>query len=320
MVCRLILFSLFINNLFGANTVKYGGELYIDGRDARNAGMGGYSASFSDGSNPALLLHVHESSIHFSHKNKFAGLAKISSFSYLHHELINGKQSPLYFSLVNRSVDNIPDTRAAWTDDGDSKPEMGEIDYFSINEFSQNELGLKIAYLRKYDKIAFGISIKPTHIDLAEYSAWGLSGDIAAIVPLFNNKMEFSFRVEDIISFNSWNTGTIETNMPLVMAGGRIQAGPLLIGMEAGSRLEDYSQLNYHAGFELHKQHEIIIIRGGISHDRLFSVGFGLDLEMLQIDYAYMHPPTQIPFDSSHIVSVGIFLKQFDRTKGKITS
>jgi len=34
-----------------------------------------------NGINPALLIHANESSIHFSHKNKFSGLAKVTSFS-----------------------------------------------------------------------------------------------------------------------------------------------------------------------------------------------------------------------------------------------
>ena len=219
MACRLILLSLLIS-LLSADTVKYGGELYMDGQNARNIGMGGYSVSFSDGRNPALLIHAHEPSVHFSHKNKFAGLARVSSFSYLHHDAINGKHSPLYFCIINRTVNNIPDTRGAWMDDGDLNPELGEINYFNINEISQNEVGFKIAYLRKYDKFALGISIKPTYTSLAEYSAWGLSGDIAAIFPLSNNKMAFSFRAEDIIGFNRWNTSTLETKIPLIIWDG----------------------------------------------------------------------------------------------------
>ena len=73
MVCRIILLSLLFC-LLSADKVKYGGELYLDGQNAQNMGMGGYSASFSDGRNPALLLHAHESSVHFSHKNKCLGI------------------------------------------------------------------------------------------------------------------------------------------------------------------------------------------------------------------------------------------------------
>ena len=319
MVCRILLLSLLFCQL-SADKVKYGGELYLDGQNARNMGMGGYSASFSDGRNPALLLHVHESSVHFSHKNKFAGLARVSSFSYLHYDLINGKPFPLYFSIINRNVNNIPDTRDAWTDDGDLIPERGEINYFNIDEISQNEIGFKIAYLRKYDKFALGISIKPTYTSLAEYSAWGLSGDIAALVPLANNEMEFSIRTEDLIGFNRWNTSTVETNIPLIIVGGQMQVASILFGIEAGSRLEDNYQLNYHAGFEFHQKDDIVIIRGGISHDKLFCAGIGLDINVIHIDYAYTHPLKTSPFEPSHIISVGILLNKFNQIKGKITS
>ena len=70
MVYRIIILAFFVN-LIIAETVWYGGELYIDGQNARNAGMGGYSASLVGGRNPALLIHAEESSIHFSHKDKF---------------------------------------------------------------------------------------------------------------------------------------------------------------------------------------------------------------------------------------------------------
>ena len=319
MICRLLLLSLLFS-LLSANTVKYGGELYMDGQNARNIGMGGYSASFSDGRNPALLIHAHEPSVHFSHKNKFAGLARVSSFSYLHYDSINGKISPLYFSIINRNVNNIPDTRAAWMDDGDLNPEIGEINYVNINEISQNELGLKISFLRQYDKFALGISIKPTYTNLAEYSAWGVSSDIAAIVPLLNNTMEFSVRAEDIIGFNRWNTNTVETNMPFIIAGGQIQVASLLLGIEAGSRLEDKYQLNYHAGFEFHQQGQMVKIRGGVSHNKLFCAGIGLDINVIHVDYAYTHPLKISPFEPSHIVSVGILLNKFNGIKGKITS
>ena len=318
MVCRLLLLSLVINFLI-ADTVKFGGELYMDSQNAQNIGMGGYSASFSDGRNPALLIHAHEPYVQFSHKNKFDGLARVGSLSYLYYGLINGKRSPIYFSIINRSVNNIPDTRDAWIDDGDLNPERGEINYFNINEISQNEIGLKIAFLRKYDKFALGMSFKPTYTSLDEYSAWGMSSDIAAIVPLLNNKLEFSVRAEDIIGIKRWNN-TNETNMPLILVGGQIQVVSLLLGIEVGSRLEDNAQLNYHSGFEFHQKDEMVIIRGGVSHDKLFCVGIGLDINVIHIDYAYTHPLKISPFEPSHIVSVGILINKFNQIRGKITS
>ena len=40
MVVKLSIFVIIVN-LTMAETVRYGGELFLDGQDARNAGMGG---------------------------------------------------------------------------------------------------------------------------------------------------------------------------------------------------------------------------------------------------------------------------------------
>ena len=307
------LLSILLIKLLAAYTVKYGGEFYMDGQNARNAAMGGYSVSFSDGSNPALLVHSSEPSVHFSYKNKFTGLANINSFSYLYW----GENSPIYISLLSRRVNHIPDTRSAWMDDGDSTPEIGEINYFNIEEISQQEIGVKIASIRTYNQIIFGINVKPFYTGLAEYNAWGLSGDIAAIYHKYK-KAEFSLRIEDIINFKSWNTSTIETFRPLIKAGVRIQFLSLLFGVEAGSRLEQNSRLNYHGGVEF-QQHENLFLRGGISGDSKFSVGIGFHLKMVGIDYAYVYPPKDYPFQASHIISTSFYLEKLNQLKGKIT-
>ena len=312
MVYNFFLCILFIN-LLGAYNVKYGCEFYMDGQNARNAGMGGYSVSFSDGSNPALLVHSSEPSVHFSHKNIFTGLADVNSFSYLYQ----GENSPIFVSLLSRRVKHIPDTRSAWVDDGDSTPEIDEINYFNIEEISQQEIGVKIASIRTYNQIIFGINVKPFYTGLAEYNAWGLSGDIAAIYSPFK-KSEFNLRIEDIINFKSWNTGTIETFRPLITAGVRIQFSSLMFGFESGSRVEEHTRLNYHTGVEF-KQHENLFLRAGISNDSKFSAGIGIHLTMVGIDYAYVQPPKDYPLDGSHIISTSFYLGKLNQIKGKIT-
>jgi hypothetical protein len=265
------------------------------------------------------LFRAQESSVHFSHKDKFAGLSNISSISYLYHGMIQGKQSQIYFNLINRSVNNISDTRSAWLDNGYSEPEIGEIDYYKIKNISQNELGMKVSFMHKYDAIAIGISIKPTYVHLADYSAWGISNDIGAIIQLFEKKLDLSLRVEDILSINKWSTGRSEATIPLITLGGQIQLASILLGIEMGSNMMKKAPLYYHAGFEFHQQNEMVIFRGGISHNNQFSVGIGLNLKMIHIDYAYLVPHPSTPFEASQIVSVGIFLEKLNWIKGEIT-
>ena len=139
------------------------------------------------------------------------------------------------------------------------------------------------------------------------------------MAPLLNNRIKVGCRIENIFSLNRWETGTIETYVPLFIGGGQIQLRSLLLGIEAGSRLTDDYPLYYHLGFELHKQNEIVIIRGGISHNSSFNAGIGLEFEMFKVDYAFIQPLKISPFEPSHIMSLGIILDKSSDLKGKIT-
>ena len=311
MVYRYLILSSIINFLI-ADIVQFGGELYMDGQNARNIGMGGYSASFSAGANPAQLMHIQRSSMHFSHKDKFAGLTSVSTFSYMYPKLINGIHYPVFISLINRSVNDIPDTRNAIHS-------AGSIDYSRIEDISQQEIGLAFATIYNMDHYTIGLSIKPFYTGLAEYKAWGISGDLGVMAPFLDNRMKLGCRIENIFSLNRWDTGTIETYVPLFIGGGQIQLKSLLLGIEVGSSLEEDPPLNYHAGFEFHKQNEVVFIRGGVSHNSLFSAGIGFALKRFQIDYAYIHPMKTLPFEPSHIMNLGIILDKLGDLKGKIT-
>ena len=106
----ILVLSFFLQFLFG-NYVGYGAELFIDGENARNLGMGGFSQDFSINLNPAKLTRLTEASIEFSYKDKFSGLANVYTLSYFNTYLINKYHFPIYIGLINRVVDKIPDTR-----------------------------------------------------------------------------------------------------------------------------------------------------------------------------------------------------------------
>ena len=63
----------------------------------------------------------------------------------------------------------------------------------------------------------------------------------------------------------------------------------------------------------------MVVIRGGASHDNLFCVGIGLNINVIHVDYAYTHPNAGSPFEPSHIFSMGMLLNKFNAIKGKIT-
>ena len=287
---------------------RYGSELYQDGKNAQSAALGGLSVSYADGSNPVLLKNRNIPFIHFSHKNKFGGMARVTILSYLHP----GKQYPLYFGLTNRSIDNIPNTTSA------CDHSTLECNYSEINYFSQQEIGIKLSTIRSLGPYTLGFSLKPSFTSLAEFGrGYGISGDVAVLLqPL--DKLDVTLRLEDIMGLRYWDTGSTETISPLFMGGIHYRFSKLAIGVDTGSRIESHNYLNYHVGIEYEDQDQLFF-RVGTSHLYQFTAGIGLQLSLIDFSYAYLHPDKDKPFEASHIISAGINMDEIHRIKGKIT-
>ena len=311
MAYKLVVIISFLSLGFAYNA-RYGSELYQDGKNAKSAALGGLSVSYAGGSNPVLMKNRNTPSIHFSHKNKFGGMARVTILSYLHPR----EKYPLYFGLISRSVDNIDETRYAWIDiNGNSIPESGEIDYFSIPDFVQQEIGVQISTIRYWGPYTLGVNFKPSFTSLLEYKSYGISTDLAVLVQPFD-KLDVTLRLEDILGLRYWDTGNTETIPPLFMGGIYYRFSKLAIGVETGSRIESHNFLNYHMGIEYEGQDQLFF-RVGTSHLNQFTAGIGIQFKHVEFSYAYLYP--EKAFEASHIMSAGINLDEIHRIKGKIT-
>ena len=305
-------FILIIFGLGFSYNTRYGSELYQDGKNARNSALGGVSMSYADGSNPVLLKNKKFPSINFSHKNKFGGLVQITILSYFHP----GEKHPVYIGLTNRLVNNIPDTRLAWVDNGNFLPESGEIDYLNIHEIDQQEIGIQLSTIRPWGPYTLGFNIKPSFTILAESISYGINFDVATMLQLID-KLDVMLRMEDIIGLEYWDSGTVETISPMIMGGMNYHLSNLRLGLEIGSRIESKSPLHYHMGIE-YEQQDQLSFRLGTSHSNQFTAGFGIQFSLIDFNYAYLHPDQGSPFEGSHIISTGINLDELNWIKGKM--
>lgn len=297
-------------NLLIADYVKYGAELYLDAKNARNMGMGGYSISYSSGSNPAIIEIQESPLILFSHKNKYLGLSSITSLSYLYSYSISDKNFPIYIALLNRITDDIPDTRLAQVGDG-------SIDYQRITYFSQTETGLILASNYLINNINVGLTIKPFYTNIAEYQSYGVSSDIGLQKSFLNKNIKTGIRIENLFSINYWSTGKIENYYPNIIGNMQFNVKSIILGLELGAKLENNSKINYNFGFE-YMYNKILLVRSGISKN-LCSFGLGLTINTIQFDYALLYPIRGNPFSNSHIINIGISIKELSKLKDKIS-
>ena len=286
-------------------------EIFFEAIDARNTALGGLSISYYDGSNPTLIKNK-QSSVHFSHREKYNNKVKVTSLSYLY--FVNNH--PYFINVINRTIPDIPDTRMAWVDNGDKVPDYQEINYFKINNIDQTELGLQLSTISIYNRFTLGFKFKTSYFQLAEYKNYGIGGDIAILYEI-NKLLSINLNFIDLISIKYWNTGTWETLMPTTKTGFKIEYDKIIFGVEFSKYIKDYAQYKYHIGLE-YQDVNSIFYRLGVSHNTNITLGLGFKLSILNIDYAYIQPEKKLPFEDTHVLSFSISLKELGRIKDKI--
>ena len=301
-----IIVLILISNIFSYNA-KYEGRLYRDGSNARNESLGGLSFSFLDGRNPALLTNNQGSSISFSHKNKFSGLAKVSFLSFLHAK----NKHPYLLSLITRTINDIPDTRSAWN------YESNTIDYNKITFFSQNEIGFQISTIRILDPFTIGINLKPNFIGLSNYKGYGISSDLSVMYNNNNEKIKIFLQLIDIIGVKYWSTGTKESIHPVILAGLYYNYSNFNFGIERGFYIDKYSPHPFHIGIEYINNNNLFV-RLGASHENMLTLGVGMKVIFMDIDFAYIVPAKGIPLNETFVLSGTMYLKQIMNIKEKI--
>jgi hypothetical protein len=298
-----------------ASKVEFGSEIFKENYGARNAALGGVSLNLIGGSNPAMLINSNETILDFSHMNKFGGLYKLNSISYLNFK---NEESPILVSIINRIIEDIPDTRGAWIDNGDFIPTQGEINYFKIKNFSQKEIGLKFSFLKKIDKFVVGYSFKPSYISILDFNAWGISFDFSILKQFYYKKIDFSIRLEDVFNYKRWSTKSYENTVPFLAFGGNIKLSKTLFSFDLSSALKENTSLNYNTGFEYYQENEIVILRCGTSNNNLFTLGVGTKFNSFNIDYAFVYYSIEKPFEPSQILSISINLDKSNWIKSKL--
>ena len=284
----------------GFKTAKYAGEFLNLGVGGRALGMGGaYIALARDVSatywNPAGLANIDYPQIMLMHSEQFAGVVKYDFGSFA---VPFGARRSLGLSLIRLGVDDIPETRLKNPNEKLSETNRPEI----VRTFSDAEYALFLTYaVRRSNNFSFGGNVKVIYKGLGNHSAWGLGFDIAALYNPFGN-LNVGLNLQDVTStVLAWDTGKRELIIPALKAG---LAYPILLpglggfmspALDFEMRFEgrDYASqfgagpvsFDTHFGWEY--QRELLALRFG-SDVGQFTVGAGIGLPKLQIDYAFL--------------------------------
>lgn len=300
-----LLFSL---TQLNAQTViaKYAGEFMAIGVGGRALGMGGAFTAFANDVtsgyyNPAGLAHLNYPQISLMHAEQFGDLV---NYDYGAVAIPFGTDMSFGLSVMRLGVDGIPDTRSALYDangDGITDIRDDRLDYGAITEFSNQDWAFYLTFAKRHSEdFYWGANIKVIRRNIAEFTANGIGFDIGALYTPMENLWLGANLQDATTTLVSWSTGRNELVSPTLKLGAAygldILWGRLTPAVDFDIRFENRQFASYfnigpvsfdtHTGFE-YNYGNLVFIRAGYNDVKQFTVGAGVKLPKLNLDYSF---------------------------------
>lgn len=304
-VSTVLLFSL---TQLNAQTViaKYAGEFMAIGVGGRALGMGGAFTAFANDVtsgyyNPAGLAHLNYPQISLMHAEQFGDLV---NYDYGAVAIPFGTDMSFGLSVMRLGVDGIPDTRSALYDangDGITDIRDDRLDYAAITEFSNQDWAFYLTFAKRHSEVFYwGANIKVIRRNIAEFTANGIGFDIGALYTPMENLWLGANLQDATTTLVSWSTGRNELVSPTLKLGAAygldILWGRLTPAVDFDVRFENRQFASYfnigpvsfdtHTGFE-YNYGNLVFIRAGYNDVKQFTVGAGVKLPKLNLDYSF---------------------------------
>lgn len=285
---------------------KYAGEFLAIGVGGRALAMGSSQIAIVNDVtagywNPAGLAKIDYPQVSLMHEEHFGNLV-----NYNYGAVAIPYESDMSFglSIIRLSVDGIPDTRNALEDaNGDGILDINDdrLDYSKITEFSNTDWAFYFTFAKRHsENFYWGANVKIIKRDLAEYSATGIGFDIGAYYQPME-KLHLGANIQDVTTtLVAWSSGRNELITPTAKVGAAYElellGGKILPSVDLDIRFENrkYASMfnigpvsfDAHTGFEYNYKN-IFAVRAGYNDVKQFTVGAGIYLPKLTIDYSF---------------------------------
>jgi len=285
---------------------KYAGEFLAIGVSGRALGMGGaYVALSNDVTsgyyNPAGLLHLNYPQVSLMHAEMFGSLV---NYDYAAVAIPYGTDMSFGLSVIRLGIDGIPDTRKALVDaNGDGVLNINDdrLDNSLITEFSNQDWAVYFSFAKQHtEKFSYGASVKIIRRTIAEFGATGIGFDVGAQYVPFDD-FYLGANIQDVTTtLVAWSTGRNELISPTAKVGAAYRfeflGGQFFPALDLDIRFENRKYAsNFNIGpvsFDMHTGLEynfknIFMVRAGYTDIQQFTIGAGVKLPKLNIDYSF---------------------------------
>ncbi len=320
---------------FGQTVIgKYGGEFLSFGVGGRALGMGSAQTAIANDVtagywNPAGLASINYPQISLMHEEHFGSLV---NFNYAGVAVPYGTNMSFSVTAIRLSVDGIPDTRNALIDKTtgrviyDINNPNARLDPDKVSEFNNTDWAFYFSFAqRKTKNFNWGANIKIIRRDIAEASAMGIGFDVGAIYSPFDNFVLGANLTDVTTTFVAWSTGRNELITPTLRLGSGYRLHFLGVtftpAFDVDVRFENRRFASYFnigpvsfdfkSGIEFNYKN-IFAVRGGYNDVKQFTIGVGIKLPKLNIDYSFarMSDPAFERLPDTHRISIILTLEE----------
>ncbi len=335
---RILIVLIVVQGVSAQQIAKYAGEFLSIGVGGRALGLGGaYAALANDASaaywNPAALARLNYPEFMLMHDERFGGM---ENYDFGAVAIPYGTNTTLAISLMRLGVDGIPDSRDAGVDANGNYVPRGQyqnavrIDESKITYFNSADWALYFTYSKRVsDDLTYGINLKIVRRGLEEASATGIGFDIGVLYSPRENWF-VAANVQDVTTtLIAWSTGTNELISPTLKLGTAyfidLFQGRFAPTIDVDVRFENRQfasiahlgpiSFDPHMGLEFDYKNTVAL-RIGYNDVKQLTLGAGLHLRKLDIDYSFARFDEENDLGDTHRISLRMILHEarFART------
>lgn len=328
---------------------KYGGEFIYIGIGGRALGLGSaYAALANDVTasywNPAGLARIEYPQIALSHDERFGNLINYDYAAFaapygantINPETQEKEYNAASFSIsvIRLGADGIPDTRNAWADsngnglfdDGNNlRPDYNAITFFNVSDWI-----VYGTYAKQYsENLFYGANVKLIRRNFGSYHGTGIGFDVG-FQYLATEQLTVGANLQDITTtLVAWNTGTNELISPTLKLGAayylEIFNGRLTPALGTDVRFENRRfsavanlgpiSFDPQAGVEFDYKN-LFAIRAGYNEIGNLTLGAGIHLRKLDIDYSFAKFDAADQLGNTHRISLRLTLEEEKYKRG----